>query len=68
MTAVYDGRLRWSSKARRVEPCCATMHEWAVLGRVYLPSKGGLALRADERRGTELRYCPFCGAKAEGCE
>ena len=67
MTATYDGRLRWSSKARRVDPCCATMHEWSVLGRVYV-SKSGLALRIDERKGTELRYCPFCGARAEGSE
>ena len=67
MTATYDGRLRWSSKARRVDPCCMTMHEWSVLGRVYV-SKQGLALRIDERKGTEMRFCPFCGARAEGAE
>ena len=67
MTATYDGRLRWSSKARRVDPCCATMHEWAVLGRVYV-AKNGIALRIDERKGTELRFCPFCGARAEAGE
>ena len=68
MTATYDGRLRWSTKARRIEPCCQTMHEWIVLGRVYYPAKGGIALRIDDRRGTELRFCPFCGARAEAGE
>ena len=47
MTATYDGRLRWSTRARRIEPCCQTMHEWLVLGRVYYPAKGGIALRIE---------------------
>ncbi len=65
MTAEYDGNLAWIPGTRRLEPCCPTMHEWMVLGRVYSPSKGGIALRIDDRRGTELRFCPFCGARAQ---
>jgi hypothetical protein len=45
-----------------------TMHEWMVCGRVYQPTKGGIAIRIDERKGTELRYCPFCGARAEAVQ
>ncbi len=68
MSATYDGKLGWSQSSKRLEPCCMTMHEWIICGRVYPPSKGGIAIRIDERRGTELRFCPFCGARAEAVQ
>lgn len=61
MTATYDGNLVCSKDG--LEACCRTMDEWMVLKRVYRSTQGTLCLRIEERKGSPIRVCPFCGAE-----